>query len=73
MNQETINQYVDNLDVNTQADLLKQVLYLLDNAHNDYEQYNGGDERGSARNEFEFIINQINEFDEQYKKQKEVK
>ena len=59
MKQEQIDRYVDNLGVNEQVHLLKRVLWLLNTAHKDYDQYNGGDERGSDRDDFEFIKHDI--------------
>jgi len=58
MEQTKIDRYVDNLDVNTQADLLKKTLNLLF-IFNDNENITRIEE-----DEVDFIRKQINEFNE---------
>ncbi|MEK6884272.1 MAG: hypothetical protein AABY22_31870 [Nanoarchaeota archaeon] len=62
MNQEEINRYVDNLDVNTQADLLKKVLgiTLIIPTAEDTIVFNDAEK--------DFIKSQVAEFNEQYKR-----
>ena len=57
---EKINAYIDNLDVNTQADLLKKVLDVLINL---------SDTDATIIEEINFIKKQIEEFNENYTKQ----
>ena len=58
MEQTKIDRYVDNLDVNTQADLLKKILSLLF-IFKDNENITRLEE-----DEVDFIRKQISEFDE---------
>mgnify|MGYP001567414263 CR=1 FL=1 len=64
MKQEKIDKYVDNLDVNTQVDLLKKVLNLLINFGTQPVNYI---EETKYRAETKFIEEQINEFDKQFR------
>lgn len=56
MEQTKIDRYVDNLDVNTQANLLKKVLNMLINI----------DKGNIWLEDVDFVAKQINEFNVQY-------
>ena len=60
MEQEKINNYVDNLDVDTQANLLKKLVKLLIIFRNNEEITR------TEESEVDFIIKQIEEFDKKY-------
>jgi len=66
MEQTKIDRYVDNLDVNTQADLLKKTLNLLF-IFNDNENITRIEE-----DEVDFIRKQINEFNEKRRDKKRI-
>ena len=66
MNQEKIDRYVDNLDVNTQADLLKKYLTFI-------FQSGKAVMNNAKLSDLEFLEKQINEFNEQFRMQEEVK
>ena len=70
MEQIKIDRYVDNLDVNSQADLLKKVLNLLINFSTQPVNYI---EETKCRAETKFIEEAINEFYEQFRIQEEVR
>ena len=80
MQQEKINRYVDKLDVNTQANLLKKTLIALIEEKDRFES-NEFDcdevpmslqqEKSPFLEDISFIAQQINEFGEQYKMKRE--
>ena len=61
MEQEKIDRYVDNLDVNIQADLLKKVLKIIFD-----ESLKPSISNPDNYNDIDFIDNQIDEFSKQY-------
>ena len=72
MEKQKIDVYIDNLDVNTQADLLKKVLFLLIRARdNFYDNFENEVQflYSSEVEEINFIKKQIEEFNENYTKQ----
>ena len=66
MNQEKIDRYVDNLDVNTQADLLKKYLTFI-------FQSRKAVMNNAELSDLEFLEKQIDEFNEQFRMQEEAK
>ena len=71
MNQETINRFVDNLDVNTQADLLKKILFVTYNYLEIKTNLEVQDAEGCVE-DLMFIEKQVNEFNEQYSQSLEI-